>query len=439
MSLRPSKVWIWLLLPVSAIAFFGGAPLFYRGSYSPPPSPRLSVDKIALPSYPSGSSVAEAPVVRQGVLVLDNAHDNAFGTEDLNTLIARVADRGYEVEFLMRRDVRFGGGRLALLTEHLRKADSFAVVLPRFPYSPEETEVVRRFVEKGGRLLLIGDPGRPHQINSLADSFGIQFQAGYLYNVVEHDLYFRNIFVRDFRADQATEGLSAIALYTAGSIRSTGAPLAYTDTNTYSSMIERVAPFTPIVKGADEGVLAISDLSFLRPPENSILDNDRLISNLANFLTTGDRSFELTDFPHFFKDDVDILLGSSGLFDTGADLKSAMSDAQIRSEVRGVEDLAKDTVFLGLYQDSLAVAQYLDIAGVQVDDSLRTPFTPDIAIERTAVLVLDEGLDRRVLVILADGPETLRSMVGRLASGTYRDGLVSESLGVYRLREELSE
>ena len=291
----------------------------------------------------------------------------------------------------MRRDVRFGGGRLALLTEHLREADSLAVVLPRIPYAPEETEVVRRFVEKGGRLLLIGDPGRPHQINSLAESFGIQFQAGYLYNVVEHDLYFRNIFVRDFRADQATEGLSAIALYTAGSIRSTGAPLAYTDTNTYSSMIERVAPFTPIVKGADEGVLAISDLSFLRPPENSILDNDRLISNLADFLTTGDRSFELTDFPHFFKDDVDILLGSSGLFDTGADLKSAMSDAQIHSEVRAVEDLAKDTVFLGLYQDSLAVAQYLDIAGVHVDDTLRTPFTPDIAIAGTAVLLLDEG------------------------------------------------
>ena len=223
--------------------------------------------------------------------------------------------------------------------------------------------MVERFVDKGGRLLLIADPGRRHRANSLSERFGILFEAGYLYNVVEHDLNYRNIFVRDLRADQVTEGLRAITLHTAGSIKSTGEPLAYADVNTYSSMVERVEPFTPLVKSADGQVLAISDLTFLQPPQNTSLDNDRFISNSAHFLTTGERGFDLTDFPHFFKGEVDILLGRASLFETGAELKRILSDAPVASEIRGVEDLTRDTLYVGLYQDSPGVAQYLDGAG----------------------------------------------------------------------------
>ena len=433
MSLRPSKGWIWLLLPVSAAVFFSGATvLFYQGSYSPPIDARVQVEQITLPPY-TASGYVDVPVIRPGTLLLDNAHSNAFRDEELDTLVSRVAARGYGVEFLMRRGVLFPSGNPeALLSTQLRKADSFVVVLPRIPYTPGELNVIQGFLSKGGRLLLIGDPGRPSEINSLADGFGILFQAGYLYNVVEHDLNFRNIFVRDFRPDEVTEGLEAIALYNAGSIKSTGARIAFADTNTYSSMVERVEPFTPIAKSAEGQILAISDLTFLRPPENTTLDNDRLISNIADFLTTGERTFSLSDFPHFLKDEVEILVGDAALFETGAQLKSLLSDSRIASEFRGVEDLTKDTLFLGLFEDSPAVAQYLDIAGVQVDDTIRTRFTPDIASEGTGVLLLHEGHDRRVLIILGDSLGTVQRLVFRLAVGTFEAGLVSDLLGVYR-------
>ena len=430
---RPSKGWLWLLLPASAAGFFEWATLFYyEGSYVAPPPGRVTVDELTVPVAAPRKS-AEAPVTRRGVLVIDNAHVNAFAEEELDVLISRVVSRGFAVEFMLGREGRFPASPLTTLKQQLRKADSFAVMLPTAAYRDAEIDVVKSFVRKGGKLLLIGDPSRPHQANSLADGFGIQFQSGYLYNVENHYLNFRNILVRDFRPDEVTEGLSVIALYTAGSIRSTGRALALTDTNTLSSVLERLEPFAPLVKSGEGNVLAISDLTFLAPPQNSTLDNDRLISNIADFLTSGERTFDLLDFPHFFQDEVDLLLGHPDLFDIGTRLKGLLADFDVTAEVRSVEDPTRDTVFLGLYQDSLTVAQYLDIAWVRVGGGLRTPFTSDIATEQTALVVLHEGRERRVFLILADNPDGLQSMLGRLESGAFREGLVSEGLGIYRV------
>ena len=432
---RPNRGWVWLLLPLSAAAVYLGANLFfYRGSYSPPSNPRVTQEQIRLPAPSYGPSADTAvPVSRKGVLVLDNAHQNDFGEEEISALVSKVASRGYSVEFLMSRDVVFSSGRLVLLEDQLRKADSFVVAVPRTAYTPDEIDTLRRFVGKGGKLLLVGDPTRSSEINTVADAFGIIFQDGYLYNVVEHDLNFRNIFVRDFHADEVTEGLNTIVLYTAGSVRSTGAPLAFTDINTFSSLEQRVEPFTPVVRGTDALVLAISDLTFMRSSHSSAGDNDRFISNIADFLTASERSFDLADFPYFFDDGIDILLGRGELFDIGARLKSLLSISRVASELRGVEDMANDTVFLGLYQDRLAVSQYLDAAGVQVDDeSLRTPFTAEIDTQGTALLLVHEGHARRVLVLLGDTPRALESLLDRLRLGLFREGLVSDSLGVYR-------
>ena len=65
---------------------------------------------------------------------------------------------------------------------------------------------MERFVDKGGKLLLVSDPTRPNQINVLAKKFGLEFRPDYLYNTVEYDQNFRHIFVRDFQPDALTNG-----------------------------------------------------------------------------------------------------------------------------------------------------------------------------------------------------------------------------------------
>ena len=431
------KTWRLLLVPLAALAFFLGAYFFFhRGDYDPPPTVDLALEGIAVPAS-SYSTFTEVPSIRRGTLLVDGVHGNDFTKGEISVLLSRVADRGYDIEFVGEagRRGRFGSPglrqRLPLLEETLRRADSFAVFVPDNPYTREEVDVVERYIGKGGKLLLIAEPSLNQEINSLAERFGIAFQPDYLWNMLEHDLNFQNIFIKNFRPDEVTKGLAQITLYVAGSIKSSGGSLAFTDGNTRSSIVERIEPFYPMVKTRDGLVLAISDLTFMVPPQNSVLDNDRLVSNIADYLTTSRRVFELADFPHFFKGDVDILLGRPDIFGLGTTLKRALADFQVDSEIRGVEDLARDTVFLGLYVDSADVTQYLEVAGIQVNGTLRTPFTPDITVGGTAMILLHRAQDRYVLVVLANSETSLSDMVKRLGSGQFRNGLVSELLGIY--------
>ena len=438
MSARLLKISLLLLVPVLALAFFLGAYFFfYRGGYDSPPAAAVSFDRV-IPPVSSHISFTDVPKLHPGLLLVDGGHGNDFTRGEVSSLLARVAARGHEIEFIV--EVRILGdfrrpdpeGTLFSLKDKLRRADSLAVIVPNTPYTREEVDLVERFVDKGGRLLLMADPTRDHSINSLAERFGITFQPDYLYNTVDYDLNFRNIFISSFRPDDLTQGLRQIALYTAGSVKSSSPWLAYTDANTRSSIMERIEPFYPMVKGADGRVLAIHDLTFMVPPQNSILDNDLLISNIADYLTANERRFDLADFPYFFQGDVDILLGRSSLFDAGTAMKASLDVFQIGSNIVGVEDITKDTVYLGLYQDASDVAQYLAIAGIRVDSSLRTPFTPDIDREGTVFILLHSSPERNILAILGDSQAAVTDMMRRLNNGTFRSGLVSDFVGVYR-------
>jgi hypothetical protein len=408
------------------------------GGYDAPPPTVLPMDAITAPSSEL-RLFDESPLIQKGTLLIDGIHGNDFTKSELAALISRVNDRGYEVEF-MGTVGRFGNfsslsasARLTMMKEKLRRADSLAVILPIDDYTPEEVDLVERFIlRKGGKVLLLADPTRRHQINSLAERFGLSFQTDYLYNTTDYDLNFQNVFISDFREDEVTKGLEKIVLYTAGSIRTPNPGLAFTDGGTHSSMLEQIEPFYPLVKVAEGRVLALFDLTFMIPPRNAILDNNKLISNIADYLTSSQRSFDLADFPGFFKDDVDILLGSSELFDVAGDLKDGLATFRINAKVRGVEDITKDMVYVGLYEDSADVAQYLELAGLGVDDVIRTPFTPDIQRENTAIIMLNSGSERQVLVILGDSESALRDVVVRLSRGSFRDGLVGDFVGVYR-------
>ncbi len=93
------------------------------------------------------------------------------------------------------------------------------------------------------------------------------------------------------------------------------------------------------------------------PPYNSLLDNDKLLSNLADHLTDSQREFDLDDFPYFFEGapegSIDILLGQPSLWDIGIGMRNGLAAYGLSSGIRGVEDVSRDTVFVGLYEDAL--------------------------------------------------------------------------------------
>ena len=429
-----------LLLLFAAAAFVVVYFYFHRGSYQPPPAVVLPVDQLAAPQS-SLRAFEESPLIQKGTLLVDGIHGNQFLKTELSPLLDRVAGRGYEVDVMGAARSRGGFGsysqddRLELMEEKLRNADSLLVVAPASSYSKAEADMVERYIlRKGGKLLLVGDPTRSHNINSLAERFGVKFRSDYLYNLTDYDLNFQNVFMRSFREDEVTDGLQQVAFYTASSVTAPGPGLALTAQDTRSSLVEQPHPFNTMVKAGEGRVLALTDLTFMIPPRNSVLDNDRLISNIADYLTASERNFDLADFPSFFKGDVDIVLGRSSLFDVVSDVKGILSEFRIDSNVQAVEDITKDILYLGLYEDAADVAQYLEVAGLGLNDVLRTPFTIDIEKEGTAVILLHPGPDRHALVVLGDSEKSLRTALDLLYSSDFRQGLVGDFVGVYRTK-----
>ena len=127
-------------------------------------------------------------------------------------------------------------------------------------------------------------------------------------------------------------------------------------------------------------------------------------------------------------------MGRSTLVDSATDLKNLLAAFEVDAEFRGVEDLSADTVFLGLYDDSADVVQYLHVAGIEVDEAIRTPFTEAIVREGSAVALLHKTRDRHVLIVLASSEQTLASVVGLFGTGSFRNGLVDGLIGVYGTR-----
>ena len=437
----PPRLLALALLPIFAVATFAaGYFFFYQGSYDPPPSVNIPFEQITSPAVaPVAATASSVTQVQEGLVLVDGLHLNSFTESEISTLISMVANRGYDVEVIYISSTVEGQTRLQMLEQRLRRATSFAVMLPRTPYSEEEIDLVQRFVDKGGKLLLVSDPTRPNRINALAKRFGVLFQPDYLYNTVEYDLNFRHIFVRDFQPAPLTSGLDTIVLYVAGSIRSSGPGIGVSDTNTKSSLGEAAESFYPIALGSTSNVLAVADFTFVVPPYNSLLSNQQLLSNVADYLTDSQREFDLADFPHFYEssldNSIDIVLGQPSIWNIGLEMRTGLSDYGLSSRISGEEDLSRNTVFLGLYEDSRAVSQYLQAAGISADDVLSLPFAPEFDREDTSIALLHRDRDRYVLVVLADKPAVLSEALGSLFSGTFRNQLVNDYLGLSKVSE----
>lgn len=304
-----------VLITIVAVGLGRGF-FFYRGFYSPTPNEIPNYEKFTVPPAPT-TEFTDNYTQSEGIILIDLAHENAFDKEELNVLLARLVSRGLTIKFLSAEDdlkkellgkseeeekVTDEEKELAEKplgketvseqeeatveeepAEELKPADVFIVISPALEFSKEEMKTIDEFM-KNGKLLLIADPTRLSEINSISLTFGVLFESDYLYNMKENEINYRNIFLSEFKENGLTKGLKKIALYTAGSISSAESGIVFIDENTFSSVIESRKRLSPIALAQDAKVLAIHDLTFMTEPYNGILDNNQLISNVADWL-----------------------------------------------------------------------------------------------------------------------------------------------------------
>lgn len=445
---------------------------FYPGRYQPPSTEKPRFEDITVPT-PVSQPFAEEYRKQKGTLLLDVVHDNNFTPRELDLLLSRVISQGFVAEFLKepttaQEEVKAQAAeRLERMREKLRYADAMAVILPREAFSSDEVKVIKEFVEKGGKLLLVADPTRPSQINTVSTEFGLTFEADYLYNLKDYDGNYQNIFITEFtQADVFTQNLAKIVLYSAGSISSSDKGIAFTDENTLSSLIQTKRTHSPIALTEGSKVLAISDFTFMREPFSAVWDNNQLISNIAEWLTRSERVFFLSDFPYFLEDKAYIAYGNPVMIDLGVELKNFLVEKGKSPELGQYEDMlatSRDVVFLGLFKEAGKVENYLERGKISVRVKMEVArekksakeekpqaetenvTSQEITIteveignigqvyreEGTSILYLDQKDNRDVLIILSDSKEMMKDTIDALIKGKFRDWLISDKLVVY--------
>ncbi|MFH1087636.1 MAG: hypothetical protein V1737_03520, partial [Chloroflexota bacterium] len=353
-------IWLPIIAFIAALA----VPLAgnYVGSaYRAPPGAAPRFDDITAPALAPGKALPAELKTRHGNMVVDLAHKNGFAPDELYQLLSLASQAGYDVSY-PREEAAF--------KVKLEAADALLVALPTEDFKAGEIGLVRELLARGGRILLIGDPTRPSAINSLATTFGMFFEPGYLYNQKENDVNYRNVFLQQFRENELTQGLSRIALYTAGTISSTNGGIVLADENTLSSPYTG-RPLSPAVFSADGKVLAVHDLTFLGPPYNAVADNAQFIVNIAAWLTGLPRIHRLGDFPHFLGTEIAVTYSDVSVLDKAITMKEYLVSVdkapQVTEWIEG--GFTSDTVFLGLLGDAKKVSSYLNQAGMSVSES----------------------------------------------------------------------
>lgn len=373
-------VFVVLLVAPTAVRYLQHYRLGGGDRMEPPTYDIASVESV---STPASASFVDAPETFGGLVLLDQAHDNAFTLDEIDYLDGRLAARGVEM-------INYTGGDLATA---LRAVNAFVVITPLQRFSADEIQAVENFVRRGGRLLMLGDPTRYNVVveedlftfnvfvesdkiplNSLANSFDLIFNGDYLYNTLENEGNFRNIIANEvgFADSALTADLENVAFYGTHSIQvGAGAEaLMAGDDNTWSSATDRPGGLTLAATSASGKVLAIGDLQFLMEPYYTVLDNGRFIAQIADFLAKpGDRDYTVADFPYFFTDEVELVYAGTpdlgpDAFDEIITLQASLHDAEKELTLATTESQSGDAIYLGLFNQSDDVAEMLADAGI---------------------------------------------------------------------------
>ncbi len=370
---------------------------FYAiGGAEPQPPPTYDPEQIAPVPTPASNSFVDAPERGEGLVLLDEAHNNHFTLDDISYLDGRLAARGFEL-------LHYTGGDLA---HQLRPTNAFITITPLSEFSIEEIQAITRFVDRGGHVLLVGDPTRYEIIvdeedpfaftfeldtnkiplNSLANQFGLIFNGDYLYNTSESEGNFRNIILKSsgFSENPLVDGLEKLALYSTHSIQ-TGSDteaIITADDNTWSSATDRPGGLVLAAMDENRRVLALGDVHFLTDPYYTVFDNSHFIANIADFLTsTDERTLQLVDFPYFYQQPVSLVYTGSpdlgaGAFSDIIDLQNTFSHANIPLALAQEPQSEHDVLYLGLYNQAEDVGDILASAGITF--TIAPSIEPDI-------------------------------------------------------------
>lgn len=290
--LRPAALF------VATVVVLVGAVVVAAAVVTQPPAnveettgPSYDADEIRSTPAPANGSVS-VNVEGEGTVLIDDGHSNEFEPEDLQVLETALTRDGHDVAYVGSRDD---------LEARLANASAYVVVYPRQEFSEENADAVEAFAEGGGRVLIAAEPNRGEvqqaemfqpelvtvrsEADSLGERFEMQFGADYLYNMMENDGNYRNVYAEP-AGDVAVPSVDRTTVYTATHVQSpTGTPVLVASEGTRSSLDEDAGEY--VVAARNGPVLGLGDASFMFGETHAVADNEAYIEAIARFLLTG--------------------------------------------------------------------------------------------------------------------------------------------------------
>lgn len=409
-----------VILTVAVVTASTVAPVLDPGEGTGPDRPAYEPSRLVPDRVPSDGQISTDRGPATGVVLIDQAHRNRVGQDDLHPLETAITQHGYAVEYLESAEN---------LDKKLGRADAFVAIDPGVAYTDTEADRIEGFVESGGRLVLVGEPSQmgiqraglfaiivplPKRMGPLATRFGIQFSEGHLFNMETNDGNHLNILAAGTDAPLA-DGVEQTAMFTAADVEArNGDPVLVASEGTRNARGDAEGEYAVAVRS--DNVLAVGDRTFLQRGNFRVADNDLFLSNVVEFMTTGDRERDLLDYPGIVGPDPTITYTSADLLDA-----SQTIGGDLRADRPGGPSLELETGPLNTQGTDVLVTtfSYLDThpgSGAGVEVSGGTVAVPGYESDEANVSIIHLAEDGTVVVAAdtTDGAENAaRLLVNR--------------------------
>jgi len=210
----------------------------------------------------------------KNAILVDDSHKNYFNPALYGEFFGKVVEKGGRV-VIVSKDMD-----LVSLLE--KKPKALIIFTPLTKYSEKEVEAIKKYLEKGGKLVIIYDTSLASAsvVNDFSQNFGIYFSEGYLYNTENNYWIYRNIYVDKLEKHPLFQNVTKLVFFTATTIYTNATPLA----KTYATLSLTEKPGNYTVIALNKNVLAIADQTFIADPYLYAEDNYNFLNNLINYL-----------------------------------------------------------------------------------------------------------------------------------------------------------
>ena len=423
---------------------------FYQFPYWNPgiQTPDYASYHVAEPPTPSSKAEPAAGVAAGKIILIDNAHGNQFQPDELEPFVTALGARGARVEF-DKSDKP--------LQSRLKYASAYIIFSPSQVFTGDEILQVQQFVANGGRLLVFTDPTHsliqydslgnatvfpdPNYANPLIAAYGLSFINDYLYDLKKNEGNFRNVEFTGFAGSPLTQDLKMVVFYGAHTaLAQGGVALVTGGADVLSSLTDQGGRLSPLVLSANGQVLAAGDFTFLTNPYNQVADNELLLSHIADFAVSAQRTPVLANFPFVFQHAVSLIstgnVGlSSNLLAPIAVLQQSLRAVNISLKLGAAPSNDTDNIILGAFTPGADLRPYLEPFNISLDDprSIDLPGFGRISKTGNGLLLFDHGPKTNTLILLAGTSSDLAALIKLVASGDLSGCVVQGSTGVCSL------